>query len=50
MSRSIKFEHQGEVRSIAMFAGMNAEELQTILKNVFSLSSDVVGFLGEVYN
>ena len=49
MAKFVKFDHLGQSKAVALYAGMEYDELQGILKQVFNLSADVVGILGEVF-
>ncbi len=47
---NIKFECDGKTRGVALFNGIKPDELQHVLKNMFNLVDDVIGFIGEVIN
>jgi hypothetical protein len=49
MASKIKFEWKGECQSVVLFPGIEASELQNVLKSAFSLNSDIIGFVGKVY-
>ena len=48
--RTAKFSLNGVQKNVALFDGLQAEELNRLLQAVFSIpsGSNVVGFLGEV--
>jgi hypothetical protein len=48
MSLNIRFEHNGKVKGITLFPGIQQDELQTILKSIFGFSGNVVGFVEPV--
>jgi hypothetical protein len=48
MSYNVRFEYKGVVRGVVLFSGLQYEELNNILKSVFSITSTIVGLLGEV--
>lgn len=51
MSTSVRFEYKGAVRGVVLFGGMQIDELNSILKSVFSINAaSIVGFFGEVNN
>jgi hypothetical protein len=43
-----KVMYGGKVQTIALFPGIENEELISLLKTVFSISESIVGFLAEV--
>ena len=45
---NIKFEYHGQQKSIALFAGIQTKELESILQNTFHYDNSLVGFVGEV--
>jgi len=49
--RTAKFSLNGVQKNVALFDGLQADELNRLLQAVFSIpsGSNVVGFLGEVY-
>ena len=48
--RTAKFSLNGVQKNVALFDGLQADELNRLLQAVFSIpsGSNVVGFLGEV--
>lgn len=51
-TRTAKFSLNGVQKNVALFDGLQADELNRLLQAVFSIpsGSNVVGFLGEVNN
>ena len=49
-TRTAKFSLNGVQKNVALFDGLQADELNRLLQAVFSIpsGSNVVGFLGEV--
>jgi len=49
--RTAKFSLNGVQKNVALFDGLQADELNRLLQAVFSIpsGSNVVGFLGEVH-
>ena len=45
---NIKFEYHGQQKAIALFAGIQTKELESILQNTFQYNNSLVGFVGEV--
>jgi hypothetical protein len=44
----VKVNHAGKTQTVALFDGINTEEIASILKTVFSTSGPIVGFTAEV--
>ena len=47
-SKIIRLVYKGKVRSIAVYPGLDADELQELLQAAFNTSGAAVGFLSEV--
>jgi hypothetical protein len=43
-----KIVHGGKIQTVALFPGLQKEELVSLIKTVFTVSGNVVGFLAEV--
>lgn len=44
----VRVSHNGQVKTVALFDGLPTDELNNVLQSIFSLSSNVIGFLAEV--
>ena len=47
-SKIIRLAYKGQVKSIALYAGLDTEELQELLQVAFGTSGIAVGFLSDV--
>ena len=48
MATYAKLGYNGKVQTIALFEGLDTEELVSLLKTVFSIEGNIVGFMAEV--
>lgn len=48
MATYAKLGYNGKVQTIALFEGLDTEELNSLLKTVFSIEGNIVGFMAEV--
>lgn len=48
MASYARLGYNGKVQTIALFEGMNTEELTSLLKTVFFVEGTIVGFMAEV--
>lgn len=49
MTTYAELGYKGKVQTIALFEGLDTEELTNLLKTVFSIEGNIVGFMAEVY-
>jgi hypothetical protein len=48
MATYAKLGYNGKVQTVALFEGLNTEELTSLLKTVFSIEGTIVGIMAEV--
>jgi hypothetical protein len=48
MATYAKLAYNGSVQTVALFEGLGADELTTLLKTVFSIEGTIVGVVAEV--
>ena len=48
MATYAKLGYNGKVQTIALFEGLDTEELNSLLRTVFSIEGNIVGFMAEV--
>eukprot|EP01031_Cornospumella_fuschlensis_P036842 gene36842-44692_t len=47
MTTYARFIHNGQVQTVALFDGLQTDELVGLLKTIFNVTSDIVGILAE---
>ena len=48
MASYVKLTYEEKVQTIALFDGIQPDELSSLLKNVFSIEGNIVGIMAEV--
>lgn len=48
MATYARLAHDDKVQTVALFEGLNNDELVSLLKTVFDIDGTIVGLLGEV--
>ena len=48
MTTYARLVYNGKVQTVALFEGLNTEELTSLLKTVFEIEGTIVGFMAEV--
>ena len=48
MSLRVEFQYQNKKRHIALFPGIDPEELENLLQSIFQISREIIGFVGQV--
>ena len=48
MATYAKLSYNGKVQTVALFEGLDTDELTSLLKTVFSIEGNIVGFMAEV--
>ena len=48
MATFARLAHDDKVQTVALFEGLNNDELVSLLKTVFDIDGTIVGLLGEV--
>lgn len=49
MATYAKLSYNGKIQTVALFEGLNTEELTSLLKTVFSVEGNIVGLMAEVF-
>ncbi|RYH29896.1 hypothetical protein EON65_06970 [archaeon] len=48
MTTYARFIHNGQTQTVALFDGLQTDELVGLLKTIFNVNSDIVGIMAEV--
>lgn len=47
-TNNIRCIYKGQVKTVALFGGLGAEDLNSILQAVFSITGNIIGFSSDV--